>query len=59
MLILFWGSEKAEVNFERIVLSPNRERIYAIGFIGKSSLVVWLVNSRNGKIMKHEVETYA
>ena len=59
MLTLFWGSEEAKVNIERIVLSPDRERIYAIGFIGKSSVAFWLVNSGNGKIMKHEVATYA
>ena len=53
MLKLFWGSEEAEVNIERIVLSPNRESIYAIGFIGKSSVPFWLVNHGNGKIMKN------
>ena len=53
MVTLFWGNEEAEVSIERIVLSPNRERIYAIGFIGKSSVPFWLVNHGNGKIMKH------
>ena len=52
------GSEEIEVSIERIVLSPDRESIYAIGFIGKSSVVVWVVNPGNGKILKHEVATY-
>ena len=59
MVNFFWGSEEAEVNIDRIFLSPDRESIYAIGFIGKSSVAVWLVNPGNGKIMKHEVATYA
>lgn len=53
------GSEEADVSIERIVLSPDRESIYAIGFIGKSSVAVWLVNPGNGQIMKHEVANYA
>ena len=59
MANLFWGSEEAEVNIDRIFFSPDRESIYAIGFIGKSSVVVWLGNLGNGKIMKLEVATYA
>ena len=59
MVTLFLGNQEAEVRIERIVLSLDRESIYAIGFIGKSSVDFWLVNPGNGKIMKHEVATYA
>eukprot|EP01018_Ginkgo_biloba_P002301 Gb_00506 [translate_table: standard] len=54
----FAVSDEAEMSIEKILLSPDRERIYAVGFIGISSVAIWAVDPRNGQIMKHEMASF-